>query len=150
MPFDIMSWFQRLRRKISGVPLVVRYGAVLSAGIVVLKTLEYQLFSFRYRHDIYSGLLALFFLLFGLLIGFLVLGKQAENGGGATKRIEPLTAAERRVLAGLINGQTNQQLADDNNVTLNTIKTHLKNLYKKLNVRNRNQAVDVAKEQSLL
>ncbi|MHA1598546.1 MAG: response regulator transcription factor, partial [Alphaproteobacteria bacterium] len=38
-------------------------------------------------------------------------------------------------------GHTNAQIAADLNISLNTVKFHLKNLYGKLSVRNRAQAV---------
>ncbi len=52
-----------------------------------------------------------------------------------------LTRRERTILAELANGKTNAQIARDQGVSVNTVKFHLKNLYDKLNVRNRAQAV---------
>lgn len=145
-----MRRWQSLRKRVLGVPVVLRYGLVLSAGIVILKTSEYQLFSFRYSHDLYSGILALFFLVVGLVVAYMVLGARNENTVETLDLKEPLTASERRVLAGLVEGRSNQQIADQNNVSVNTIKSHLKNLYRKLQVRNRAQAVSLAKKCSLL
>jgi len=52
-----------------------------------------------------------------------------------------LTDREREILASLAEGMTNQQLADALKISLNTVKFHLKNLYGKLGVDNRAQAV---------
>jgi two-component system nitrate/nitrite response regulator NarP len=52
-----------------------------------------------------------------------------------------LTDREREILAALAQGMTNQQLADTLKISLNTVKFHLKNLYGKLGVDNRAQAV---------
>ncbi|UCH75188.1 MAG: response regulator transcription factor [Rhodospirillales bacterium] len=52
-----------------------------------------------------------------------------------------LTDREREILAALAEGMTNQQLASALNISLNTVKFHLKNLYGKLGVENRAQAV---------
>lgn len=52
-----------------------------------------------------------------------------------------LTAREQELLAALAQGHTNAQIASELNISLNTVKFHLKNLYGKLNVRNRAQAV---------
>lgn len=52
-----------------------------------------------------------------------------------------LTQRERELLAELARGRTNAQLARDIGISLNTVKFHLKNLYEKLDVRNRAQAV---------
>lgn len=52
-----------------------------------------------------------------------------------------LTDREREILAALSEGMTNQQLAASLEISLNTVKFHLKNLYGKLGVDNRAQAV---------
>jgi len=52
-----------------------------------------------------------------------------------------LTARERELLAALVSGATNQKLAQHFSVSAHTIKFHLKNIYAKLNVANRAQAV---------
>jgi two-component system nitrate/nitrite response regulator NarP len=52
-----------------------------------------------------------------------------------------LTEREREILESLSKGMTNQQLAEDFEISLNTVKFHLKNLYGKMDVENRSQAV---------
>ena len=52
-----------------------------------------------------------------------------------------LTRRELEVLALLAAGQTNKQIATTQNVSPNTVKFHIKNLYEKLDVRSRSQAV---------
>ncbi len=52
-----------------------------------------------------------------------------------------LTSREQELLASLSLGRTNQQIAGDLSISLNTVKFHLKNLYGKLDVKNRAQAV---------
>ncbi len=52
-----------------------------------------------------------------------------------------LTDREREILEALAEGMTNQQLANAFGISLNTVKFHLKNLYGKLGVDNRAQAV---------
>ena len=62
---------------------------------------------------------------------------------------DSLTAKERRVLQLLCLGLTNRELADRLFVSENTIKTHLKNVYGKLGIRNRAEAVMRAQELGL-
>ncbi len=57
--------------------------------------------------------------------------------------IEALTKRERELLASLAAGSTNNQLALDLGVSVNTVKFHLRNLYEKLAVKNRAQAVAI-------
>ena len=52
-----------------------------------------------------------------------------------------LTGREQELLAALAQGRTNAQIASDLGISLNTVKFHLKNLFSKLNVKNRAQAV---------
>jgi len=52
-----------------------------------------------------------------------------------------LTPRERELLEELAAGFTNQQMASRVDVSLNTVKFHLKNLYDKLGLGNRTQAV---------
>jgi two-component system, NarL family, nitrate/nitrite response regulator NarL len=55
--------------------------------------------------------------------------------------IAALTRRELEVLALLAAGQTNKQIATAQSVSLNTVKFHVKNLFEKLGVRSRSQAV---------
>lgn len=52
-----------------------------------------------------------------------------------------LTARERELLSALAGGLTNAQIAGKLDISINTVKFHLKNLYDKLGVNNRAQAV---------
>ncbi|MBO0734504.1 MAG: response regulator transcription factor [Methylocapsa sp.] len=55
--------------------------------------------------------------------------------------ITSLTQRERDLLAALETGQSNAQLAREFGVSVNTVKFHLRNLFGKLAVRNRTQAI---------
>jgi len=52
-----------------------------------------------------------------------------------------LTDRENEALMALSTGKTDQEIAGDMGISINTLKTHLKSLYRKLNVRNRVEAV---------
>ena len=64
--------------------------------------------------------------------------------------IEPLSDRELDVLHLLADGQTNQEIAQALCVSVNTIKTHLKNIYRKLGVNSRREATAKAKKQGLV
>lgn len=55
--------------------------------------------------------------------------------------LQLLTKTERRLLGSLSQGLSNKELADEHSIALNTVKFHLRNLYDKLSVRNRSQAI---------
>ena len=52
-----------------------------------------------------------------------------------------LTARERELLAALADGMANARIADALEISINTVKFHLKNLYEKLDVTSRSQAI---------
>ena len=64
--------------------------------------------------------------------------------------IEPLSARELEILRLIADGLTNQEIADRLVLSLPTIKWHTGNLYGKLGVNSRTQAVAKARELSLL
>jgi LuxR family maltose regulon positive regulatory protein len=64
--------------------------------------------------------------------------------------IEPLSKQELRVLRLLSAGQTNPQMARELVVSVNTIKDHVKNLYRKLQVSSRLEASEAARRIKLL
>jgi len=55
--------------------------------------------------------------------------------------LSTLTRREMEVLADLASGRTNKQIARDLGVSLNTIKFHVRNLFQKLSVNSRGQAI---------
>ena len=62
----------------------------------------------------------------------------------------PLSARELQVVQLLARDFTNQEISDHLHLSRNTIKTHLKNIYQKLDTHNRKEAVQKAKAYGLL
>lgn len=54
---------------------------------------------------------------------------------------ELLTRRERQILALISTGSSNDEIADRLNISTNTVRTHVYNLYRKIDVPNRMQAV---------
>ncbi|MEV6331248.1 LuxR C-terminal-related transcriptional regulator [Streptomyces sp. NPDC051909] len=63
---------------------------------------------------------------------------------------EPLSARERDVLHRLARTMSTEEIAADLYVSVNTVKTHLKSVYRKLAVHRRNEAVRRARDLGLL
>jgi DNA-binding CsgD family transcriptional regulator len=70
----------------------------------------------------------------------------AEHGNG----LHALTQRERELLRELPFHQSVADIARNRNVSSNTVKTHLRNIYQKLEATNRAQAVIIARERGLL
>lgn len=62
----------------------------------------------------------------------------------------PLTKSEQEILRLMADERSNQEIADFMGISINTVKFHGKNIFAKLRVRTRRQAVRVAKENRLL
>ncbi len=61
-----------------------------------------------------------------------------------------LSERQQEVLQLLASGARNQEIADQLFLSLRTVKFHVENLYRKLGVRTRTEAVRVARERSIL
>ena len=64
--------------------------------------------------------------------------------------VSHLSPREREVVSQLAQGYSYAQIAAQLNISENTLKTHIKRIYRKLNVHNRTQAVLAAQEHHLL
>ena len=53
---------------------------------------------------------------------------------------DELTNREREVLTSLSDGRLHKEIASDYKISIDTVKKHCKNIYRKLNVRNRTEA----------
>ncbi|MDN3664310.1 response regulator transcription factor [Algibacter miyuki] len=58
----------------------------------------------------------------------------------------PLTQKEFEILKGLQEGKTNQLLAEGQFVSVNTIKSHIKNIYEKMNTHTRLETITLLNE----
>jgi LuxR family maltose regulon positive regulatory protein len=67
-----------------------------------------------------------------------------------SKLIDPLTQRELEVLRIIVDGATNQEIAHELVLTVNTVKRHISNIFRKLEVNNRVQAIERARELNLL
>jgi len=61
-----------------------------------------------------------------------------------------LTDREEDVLRGLVEGRTYREIGDDLDISLDTVRTHVRRVYRKLHVHNVAQAVRVALEHGLI
>ena len=125
------------------------YAAVLAAAVFVLQWLEYQYVSKVFATEIYIVLLVVGFLAFGIWLGRQLTPRshpsEFKRNEVAIKSLG-ITRREHAVLSELAKGQSNKQIADALHVSANTVKTHISNLYEKLDVGQRLHAVQKARD----
>jgi two-component system, NarL family, response regulator LiaR len=135
---------------------IILYGLVLAALVFLLKYLEYQLIVRNLSIEFYVGIVALFFTALGIWAGLkltqkkvIMVGPEFTLNESALQRTG-ISKREREVLELMAQGLSNQEIADKLFVSLNTIKTHSSNLFLKLEVSRRTQAIQKAKELRLI
>ena len=77
-------------------------------------------------------------------------GREASEGHGTRELLDPLSARETVVLRYLPTLLSNQEIAGELFVSVNTVKTHLKSIYRKLGVSDRRAAVRLARDLRLV
>ena len=116
----------------------------------MLRALDYFHLIRVLSFEFYAAGVGLLFMALGIWAG-ISLGKSRSTKETAKISIENgkkinLSDRELEVLAELNNGLSNQEIADKLFVSLNTVKTHISNLYQKLHAKRRTQALARAKE----
>jgi NarL family two-component system response regulator LiaR len=136
---------------------ILIYGLSLAALIFLLKFIEYRFLVRDLSLEFYIGAIAIFFTVLGVWAGLKLTKKKTIIITNPAfqfdqSRIDSLGISKREyeVLELMAKGLSNQEIADKLFVSLNTIKTHSSNLFLKLEVSRRTQAVQKAKELQLI
>lgn len=132
---------------------ILIWALVLAAGAFALQWLQYQYLARAFSRDIYVALIGTAFAAAGVWVGWR-LSRRPEPApfqrNEAALKTLGLTGQEIRVLERLAAGQSNKEMARTLGLSPNTIKTHIANLYAKLKVGRRTQAVGKARELHLI
>ena len=144
---------------------LISYAIAMAVLLLLLRLLEYKFLVLEYKIEIYAGIIAIIFLLIGIWVANKVTKPKVEtvvvekevkifqdNFSINTEAIETLKISSREleVLQLMAKGLSNQEIADALFVSLHTIKTHNANLFEKLDVKRRTQAVEVAKKLQII
>ena len=121
-----------------------------------MKFLEYRFIIRDLSLEFYFGIVAILFTALGIWAGLkltrkkiVLVGQEFIFNESELQRLS-ISKRELEVLELISKGLSNQQIADTLFVSLNTIKTHSSNLFLKLDVNRRTQAVQRAKELRLI
>ncbi|MBS1732619.1 MAG: response regulator transcription factor [Bacteroidetes bacterium] len=141
------------------------YGLSLACLIALLKGLEIRYFIFDHSIEIYIGAIAIIFTALGIWLAMklsrpkierIVVEKEVFINSGPSvvneKEITKIGLSNREieVLRFMAKGLSNQEIASQLYVSLNTVKTHASNIFMKLDVNKRVQAIEKARELGLL
>ena len=132
---------------------VLLWALVLALGAFALQWLEYRFLVRAFSWQVYVGLVGVAFATGGVWLGWRLAARArletfARNEAALASL--GLTGQEVKVLERLAAGRSNKEIARDLGLSPNTVKTHVGNLYGKLAVSRRTQAVGKARELALI
>lgn len=132
---------------------VILWALVLAAGAFALQWMQYQYLARVFSPEIYIGAVAVAFATGGVWVGWRLTSRSAPGRfqrNAAALASLGLTRQEVTVLERLAAGQSNKEIARTLGLSPNTVKTHIANLFGKLGVTRRTQAVGKARDLHLI
>ncbi|MEM7283401.1 MAG: response regulator transcription factor [Pseudomonadota bacterium] len=125
---------------------VLGYGALAGLVLICFMVLRYSTVALSWEAELYAGTAGLIFLVLGLWLGY---RRQRPNRKPSAPK-DPLSPREMDILEAVSQGASNREVADTFHISLSTVKTHLSNIYAKLGVKRRTQAISTAKALKIL
>lgn len=142
----------------------------MAALLILLRWLQLRFIIFHHAFELYAGAIALIFTALGIWLAMrltkpkvqtIIVEKQvivekttvpASPFQGNEKALDQagISKRELEVLQLIAAGCSNQEIADRLFVSLNTVKTHSSNLFLKLDVKRRTQAIEKAKRLNII
>ena len=132
---------------------IILYAFALAAAATVLQWVEYRYLARAFSFEIYLALVGVAFLALGAWTARKLTPRPAPASfevNRAAIRSLGLTPRECEILKELASGQSNKELARLLEISPNTVKTHVARLYEKLEVRNRVEAIEKARQLALI
>ena len=147
--------------------LVILYGASLAGILLFLKWLEFRFVIIDHAFEIYIAAIAIIFTCVGIWLAVKLTKPKTrtiivEKEVYITRPVKGFIPDEKmllkigiskrewEVLELMSEGLSNQEIAGRLFVSLNTIKTHSSNLFEKLDVKRRTQAIEKGKRLGIL
>jgi len=144
----------------------ILYGIALAAIIFAIRWLEMRYVLADDQVDAYVGIIAVLFTGLGIWLALKLRKPKVETvviekeihlaspsefvlNEAEVKRLN-LSKRELEVLQLMADGLSNQEIADKLFVSLNTIKTHSAQVFEKMEVKRRTQAVDLGKKLNII
>ena len=133
---------------------ILTFSGIIMALLILFQLSQYSITMGSWRWEIILGIVALIFLGIGLYFR----PKQSQSNAVSEsfrqdiQKIEQLgiSTREMEILQKVAEGLSNKEIGETLFVSESTVKTHISNLFIKLDVKRRTQAVQKAKELNLI
>ena len=132
---------------------ILIYGVLLAAGAFGLQWLEFQFVVRTHAVETWVVLVALAFMGLGIWVGARLFRRPPPAPFTLNTRVrETLGVSDREfeVLTLLAAGRSNKEIANQLNVSPNTVKTHVAKLFEKLEAKRRTEAISRARELGMI
>jgi DNA-binding CsgD family transcriptional regulator len=133
--------------------IILIYGALLAAGAFGLQWLEFEFVVRTHATETYLLLIALAFMGLGIWVGVRLFRRPPAGPFEPNLKVrDSLGVSEREfeVLTLLAAGRSNKEIAIELHVSPNTVKTHIANLFEKLEAKRRTEAISRARELGMI
>ena len=137
---------------------IIIYSILLATILILLRIVEFKYFIRDLAIETYIGIVAIVFTSLGVWFGLKLINRNKYAQGEKTDFIVDqdvinklgISEREYEVLTLMAKGLSNQEIANALFISLHTIKTHSSNLFSKLNVKRRTQAIEEARKLKIL
>lgn len=141
---------------------ILLYGLILAVLSLILKALQWKFLIVDNSMDIFIGLIAVFFTALGIWIAKQLLKPKVETiviekevpqkfvvNHAELEKLN-LSTREYEVLRLMAKGMSNAAIAEQLFLSVSTIKTHVSNIFTKIDVKSRTQAIEKAKRLNII
>ena len=123
----------------------VKIGIAAALAIILFQVSSLYLVNKYFKYEYYLTGVSLLF----LIVGFVVARYHPPERNELKETVNPLlnlTNKEVTILKLIGEGKSNKEIAAISFVEISTIKTHINNIYNKLGISNRKEAVEVLRQ----
>ena len=123
--------------------IILKISLITAAVILLFEATNLLLLYKYFKFDYYLSVVAVVFLVAGYIISRNNYSRKMPDTD--SDPFMELTAKEQQILQLIIEGKSNKEIAALNFVEVSTIKTHINNIYTKLGLKNRKEAINTYK-----
>lgn len=140
---------------------ILKFGLIIGLILIILKLSKYSMITNFGNYELIIGIIALVFLILGVIISRKYFYKENElvkeviingNTNLDKKKINDIGLSKREyeVLVLISEGMSNKEIAEKIFLSESTVKTHVSNIFVKLDAKRRTDAIRIAKEQNII